>query len=66
MMDQEGNVYADYAVDIMQAVQQAKEPEQVKRYDDLRVLLVEAGYYSPSKSVLYKWQDNAPVPVVNP
>lgn len=65
MMDQEGNVYADYAADIMQAVQQAKETELVKQYDDLRVLLVEASYYSPAKSVVYKWQDNAPVPVAN-
>lgn len=64
MVDLKGNVYADYALDIMQAVEQADEPEKVKQYADMRELLTERSYYAPAKSVKYVWQNNVPVPVV--
>ena len=58
IMDAEGNVYVDYAFDIMQAVQKiGKEPEPG---EDLRVYLEQASYFVPVKSVPYTWENNQP------
>lgn len=64
MMDHRGNVYADYAFDIMQAIELAGGLDNVKQYADLRELLVEASSFSPVKSVKVVWQNNTVVPVI--
>lgn len=59
IMDEEGTVYADYAFDIMQAIQKnGTDPQEGK---DLRVFLEEESYYVPVKSVAYAWKDGQPV-----
>ena len=55
MMDEEGTVYADYAFDIMQAIQ--KNSSDPQEGEDLRVFLEKESYYVPVKSVPYTWKD---------
>ncbi|GAB1156895.1 hypothetical protein YWY31_29200 [Paenibacillus illinoisensis] len=59
IMDGEGNVYVDYAFDIMQAVE--KSDRSPVEEDDVREYLLEHSYFVPVKSVSYTWQNNAPV-----
>ncbi|MDR6722159.1 hypothetical protein J2W91_000607 [Paenibacillus amylolyticus] len=59
MVDGAGNVYVDYAFDIMQAVEKSEEsPTETM---DVRDYLVEHSYFVPVKSVTYAWESNAPV-----
>ncbi|MGZ9586897.1 hypothetical protein [Paenibacillus marinisediminis] len=62
MMDEKGNIYVDYARDLMQAMERTADPAAAKELTDLREILVEVGLYSPIKSVPYIWRDNAPWP----
>lgn len=59
IMDENGTVYADYAFDIMQAIQ--KNGTDPKEGEDLRRYLEQESYYVPVKSVPYTWQDGQPV-----
>lgn len=59
MMDESGNVYIDYAFDIMQAIQ--KESAEPRADEDLRSYLEQASYFVPVKSVPYYWKDQQPV-----
>lgn len=59
IMDEEGQVYADYAFDIMQAIQKSdRQPEEA---EDLRKFLTEQSYFVPVKSLPYFWINNEPV-----
>ncbi|MDQ0169067.1 hypothetical protein [Paenibacillus tundrae] len=59
MVDEAGNVYVDYAFDIMQAVEKSEEsPTETM---DVRDYLLEHSYFVPVKSVTYAWESNAPV-----
>ncbi|GIP20122.1 DUF3939 domain-containing protein [Paenibacillus sp. J22TS3] len=61
LMDRQGQVYVDYALDIMQAVEKSgTKPEQNV---DLRPLLLDQSYFVPVKSLPYHWQNNLPVAV---
>lgn len=60
LVDAGGRVYADYAVDIMQAIEKSKTVPQEE--SDLRELLTEQSYYVPVKSLPYCWIGEAPVP----
>ncbi|WP_430022651.1 hypothetical protein [Paenibacillus sp. MABNR03] len=64
MMDDAGNVYVDYAFDIMQAVE--KSDRSPAEADDVREFLLEHSHFVPVKSVPYTWQNNAPVAQVDP
>ncbi|KOR88734.1 hypothetical protein [Paenibacillus solani] len=59
IMDENGTVYADYAFDIMQAIQ--KNGTDPKEGEDLRRYLEQESSYVPVKSVPYTWQDGQPV-----
>ncbi|MNN65513.1 hypothetical protein D3C81_1810220 [compost metagenome] len=62
LVDKEGQVYIDYAYDIMQAID--KFGAVPSDYEDLRVLLTEQSYFVPVKSLPYQWVDEAPEPVL--
>lgn len=64
MVDESGRVYVDYAQDIMQLVARTEQSEELKQLPDMRTALVDAGLYSPIKSVAYVWNNDAPVPVL--
>ncbi|PQP82041.1 hypothetical protein C0Q44_20520 [Paenibacillus sp. PCH8] len=59
MMDDEGEVYVDYAFDIMQAIEKSDHPST--EVQDLRQFLLEHSFFVPVKSVPYVWQNNIPV-----
>lgn len=59
IMDENGTVYADYAFDIMQAIQ--KNGTDPKEGEDLRRYLEQESYYVPVKSVPYTWENGQPV-----
>ncbi len=59
MMDATGQVYVDYAYDIMQAID--KGDHKPKGDEDLRGYLVNNSYYVPVKSLPYIWINGAPV-----
>ncbi|MFC9709958.1 hypothetical protein ACFTRD_17600 [Paenibacillus sp. NPDC056933] len=59
MMNDEGDVYVDYAFDIMQAVEKSESP--LTQAGDIREILLEHSYFVPVKSVAYAWENNAPV-----
>lgn len=62
LLDREGNVYADYAIDIMQAIQKSGRTD----FDpslDLRTLLVDNSVFAPAKSTAYRYVDGEPMPV---
>ncbi|WP_230875560.1 MULTISPECIES: DUF3939 domain-containing protein [Paenibacillus] len=58
IMDEAGTVYADYAFDIMQALQ--KDDITPAEDEDLRIYLEKASFYVPVKSVPYRWINGAP------
>jgi len=58
MVDADGRVYADYAIDVAEAVRTSGAtpgPEE-----DLRDLLVERSPFVPVKSPVYRWKDDLP------
>ncbi|MGG4395168.1 hypothetical protein ABEX25_12785 [Paenibacillus thiaminolyticus] len=61
MMDEQGRVYADYAVELMQVIEAGDKPP-AEDGADLRPLLTEKSFYVPVKSVPYIWKDGAPWP----
>jgi len=61
LMDNNGQVYVDYAYDIMQAID--KSDHKPKDDEDLRVVLLNSSYYVPVKSLTYKWINGAPAAV---
>ena len=64
MVDEAGRVYADYRIDIADAMNKAKDqPLDVK---DLRRYLVEASDFVPVKSPVYREVEGAPEPVATP
>ncbi len=63
IMDPNGQVYVDYAYDIMQAIDQGDQKPQ--DHEDLRGYLLTNSYYVPVKSLPYTWVNGAPV-VVQP
>lgn len=61
MMDAGGNVYIDYAADMMQAIQ--KSGTSPKPDQDLRELLASQSDFVPVKSPVYHFVNNEPKPV---
>lgn len=62
LVDARGRVYADYALDVAEAVRRSggtPSPDE-----DARRLLVEQSYYVPVKSPAYRWRDGEPVAVM--
>lgn len=60
IMDQDGRVYVDYSLDIMSAIdREGVTPEANK---DLRLVLEQASYYVPVKSLPFLWIEGEPVP----
>ncbi len=59
LVDEQGVVYADYALDLMQLIQQSGQTE-IDEQLDLRTLLVEHSDYVPVKSPAYRWAGNEP------
>lgn len=62
IMDSKGQVYLDYAYDIMQALDRSD--KQPGTEDDLREILVEQSYYAPVKSLPYQWVNGVPTPTI--
>jgi len=61
MVDEQGGVYLDYALDIATAIDKAgKSPAED---EDLREYLVSESYYVPVKSPEYRWKDEQPLAV---
>lgn len=65
MMDEQGRVYADYAMELMQVIEAWDTPPAEDRAD-LRPLLTESSCYVPLKSVPYLWNEGAPCPQAEP
>ncbi|OAB46929.1 hypothetical protein [Paenibacillus antarcticus] len=61
LIDNNGQVYVDYAFDIMQAID--KSDHKPKDEEDLREYLLNNSYYVPVKSLPYKWINGAPVAI---
>ncbi|OKP84441.1 hypothetical protein A3848_24515 [Paenibacillus sp. P32E] len=59
-MDKNGTVYVDYGVDIQSVIHQNS--TSPKDNTDLRLLLEQASYYVPVKSLPYFWVGGQPVP----
>lgn len=59
MMNNDGQVYVDYAFDIMQAIE--KSGQEPQDNEDLRNYLVDNSYFVPVKSLPYSWVAGAPV-----
>ncbi|WP_231574758.1 DUF3939 domain-containing protein [Paenibacillus sp. FSL R7-0273] len=60
MMDDSGNVFVDYASDIMTAVRNSGSTPGADA--DLRTMLEDVSYYVPVKSLPYLWLSGEPVP----
>lgn len=63
LMDAEGQVYVDYAFDMMQAIDQAGKTPQAD--EDLRTWLTAHSTFAPVKSLPYRWNGSEPVPYLN-
>lgn len=59
IMDETGLVYADYGIDIMQAVQK-KGGAEPSADTDLRALLVDSDMFVPVKAPVYHWVNKEP------
>ncbi|WP_410768349.1 hypothetical protein [Fontibacillus sp. BL9] len=59
LVDEAGRVFADYAFDIMQALDKSGTSPQ--NNEDLREVLTEQSYFVPVKSLPYRWIGGAPV-----
>lgn len=60
IVDKEGTVYVDYALDIMSAIEKNGGNHDANK--DLRMDLEKASYYVPVKSLPYLWMNDQPVP----
>ncbi|MDN4067480.1 hypothetical protein QYF50_06190 [Paenibacillus vini] len=60
LVDKDGRIYADYAFDIMQAVDKSEASPQADK--DLREYLTEQSFFVPVKSLPYRMIDGVPVP----
>lgn len=58
MVDEGGRVYVDYAIDIVTAIKKLQDTPQPE--EDLRRKLIEASYFVPVKSPVYRWVSDAP------
>ncbi|WP_068785249.1 DUF3939 domain-containing protein [Paenibacillus phocaensis] len=63
LMDAQGNVYVDYAFDIMQAIDQSGKTPQDD--EDLRTWLTDSSVFVPVKSLPYRWNGSEPVAHIN-
>ncbi|SMF09337.1 Protein of unknown function [Paenibacillus barengoltzii] len=63
LMDKQGNVYVNYAFDIMQAIDQSGKTPQGD--EDLRTWLTDRSAFVPVKSLPYRWNGSEPVPYLN-
>ncbi|MCM3784024.1 hypothetical protein M3231_13665 [Neobacillus mesonae] len=63
LLDEEGNVYADYAFDLMQIIE--RESLQPSKTEDLRELLTDRSHYVPVKSLTYLWDGSTPIAVLS-
>jgi len=61
IVDGQGTVYADYAIDVATALE--KTGKRPGAGEDLRTALVEASYYVPVRSPAYRLIDGDPLPV---
>jgi hypothetical protein len=61
LVDGQGRVYADYALDVAEAARRSGAVPDAG--EDARRLLVEQSYYVPVKSPAYRWTDGGPVAV---
>ncbi|ANY68852.1 hypothetical protein BBD42_22025 [Paenibacillus sp. BIHB 4019] len=59
MLDEKGQIYADYGPDLMQAIQKEGETSFAADFD-LRRLLVERDVFVPVKAPVYNWVDGQP------
>ncbi|NIK67704.1 MULTISPECIES: DUF3939 domain-containing protein [unclassified Paenibacillus] len=59
IMDESGRVYADYGIDIMQAMQKKGEAG-IAADTDLRAVLVDSDMYVPVKAPVYHWVNHEP------
>lgn len=58
ILDEQGNVYVDYGIDIATAIRKSKvEPAPTA---DLRRALIEASYFVPVRSPIYHWVNGEP------
>lgn len=57
-----GQVWIDYAAEIMRLIDKKQLQNQLDGVQDLRTLLVQDSYYVPARSVAYVWKDGRPVP----
>lgn len=62
MIDKNGTVYADYALDIMQAMQ--KSSLDTSKMTDVREVLVQTSDFVPVKSLAYRLVNGEPSPVL--
>ncbi|MBW7473456.1 hypothetical protein K0T92_01705 [Paenibacillus oenotherae] len=60
MMDAKGNVYLDYGIDVMGAVNKLDAGSKPDSSADLRTLLVEQSEFVPVKSTVYRLVDGEP------
>ncbi|THF78363.1 hypothetical protein [Cohnella fermenti] len=63
MIDENGAVYLDYALDIATAV--GKTGGEPAADEDLREYLVDASYYVPVKAPEYRWSNGEPIAVAS-
>ncbi|MFC4777553.1 hypothetical protein ACFO9Q_12215 [Paenibacillus sp. GCM10023252] len=63
MIDEQGNVYTDYGLDIMRAVDKLEDKELDPALD-LRTLLVDQSEFVPVKAPVYHWVNNEPTAVI--
>lgn len=63
IMDEQGKVYTDYGLELMQAVQKSGSFEYEESFD-LRTLLVDSDMFVPIKSPVYHWVDNQPQAII--
>lgn len=60
MLDKKGTVYVDYVFDLMSVINKNGVPQD--KNEDLRLILEQASYYVPVKSLPYLWINEQPVP----
>jgi len=63
MVDQNGVVYTDYGLDLMQLIQQG-DAANIKPEQDIRELLTDSSDMVPVKSPVYHWLNNEPQAVI--
>jgi hypothetical protein len=58
LVNDKGQVFVDYGIDIATAIKKAE--TKPKPNEDLRRVLIEASYYVPVRSPVYRWVNGAP------